>query len=96
MFRSPGSSLDITVIGLPVTERSPASSKILLCHNEYTQTGGEDMVFNEERRLLEAHGHEVVTFTRHNDDIRNISPFSLAGRTVWNHDSYRSLRCLHK
>jgi len=78
-----------------IDRRKPTRpGKILLCHNEYTQTGGEDLVFAEERRLLEAHGHEVVPYTRHNDDIQDIAPISLAARTFWNHETYRALRKL--
>jgi hypothetical protein len=36
--------------------------KILVVHNFYRQPGGEDVVFEAERALLERHGHEVVTF----------------------------------
>ena len=47
--------------------------KILLCHNFYQQPGGEDRVFSEEVKLLEAAGHDVETFTVHNDSIRERS-----------------------
>jgi len=34
--------------------------RILLVYNLYTQPGGEDVVFEAERALLERYGHEVV------------------------------------
>ena len=37
--------------------------RILAVHNAYTQPGGEDVVFDAESALLEAHGHEVVRYT---------------------------------
>jgi glycosyltransferase involved in cell wall biosynthesis len=68
--------------------------KILLCHNYYQQPGGEDQSFAAEARLLEAHGHEVLRFTRHNDSIDEMSRWDIARRTFWNRDTYRQLRRL--
>src|SRR5579863_5972389 len=45
--------------------------KILFVHNFYQQFGGEDSVALSERHLLETHGHEVLFWTRHNDEIKN-------------------------
>ncbi len=44
------------------------SLRILLVHNYYRIRGGEDSVFENEKRLLEAAGHTVIPYTRHNDD----------------------------
>ena len=46
--------------------------KILLVHNYYRSgsPGGEDVVFEQERALLEGAGHEVVSYTRHNDEMQ--------------------------
>lgn len=68
--------------------------KILLCHNHYQQPGGEDQVFADEATLLEAHGHQVVRFTQHNDAIETMSRWQVAGRTLWNRKSYAALRGL--
>jgi glycosyltransferase involved in cell wall biosynthesis len=51
--------------------------KILLVHNYYQQPGGEDVVFTQERRLLEQKGHQVITYTRTNQEAAHTS---LAGR----------------
>ncbi len=68
--------------------------KILMCHNYYQQPGGEDQSYEAEVRLLESRGHEVVRFTRHNDDIREMSRWKVACGTLWNRESYRDLRQL--
>ncbi len=47
--------------------------KILLIHNTYQQPGGEDTVFEQERRLLQEHGHEVLTYQRSNHEIEQLS-----------------------
>jgi len=46
--------------------------KILLVHNFYGSAApsGENHVFELEKNLLVARGHEVATFTRHSDEIR--------------------------
>jgi len=46
--------------------------KILLVHNFYGSTApsGENAVYEAERELLRKHGHDVVEFTRHSDEIR--------------------------
>jgi len=47
--------------------------KILLVHNRYQQPGGEDVVFEQERKLLESAGHQVVTHCRSNDEVNDSS-----------------------
>ncbi len=47
--------------------------KILFIHNFYQQFGGEDSAAKAERELLESCGHEVLAYTRHNDDINKFS-----------------------
>jgi hypothetical protein len=46
--------------------------KVLLVHNFYGSAApsGENQVFEAERTLLRARGHEVAEFTRHSDEIR--------------------------
>jgi glycosyltransferase involved in cell wall biosynthesis len=73
--------------------------KVLLVHNFYRSSApsGEDVVFRNERALLERNGIEVVSYERHNDDI---DERSVAGRiataagTTWSMRSYRELRAL--
>jgi glycosyltransferase involved in cell wall biosynthesis len=68
--------------------------KVLLCHNYYQHAGGEDEVFAAEGALLEAHGHEVVRFTRHNDDIKGMGRVEVARKTLWNRATYDELLSL--
>jgi glycosyltransferase involved in cell wall biosynthesis len=68
--------------------------KFLLCHNFYQQFGGEDQSFLDDVALLRSHGHEVVEFTRHNNDIKRGNRIQVAARTVWNHAVYHELRSL--
>jgi glycosyltransferase involved in cell wall biosynthesis len=68
--------------------------KVLLCHNYYQQRGGEDASFDAEAWLLEAHGHEVVRYTCHNDEVRTLGRIALARRTVWNGSAAREIRAL--
>jgi glycosyltransferase involved in cell wall biosynthesis len=66
--------------------------KILLCHNYYQLPGGEDQVFHDERSLLEDHGHDVITYTKHNDEIVQLSTSRVVRDTFWNRTSYSELR----
>lgn len=44
--------------------------RILMIHNYYQQRGGEDESVDADIALLRGHGHDVVTYTRHNDEIK--------------------------
>lgn len=46
---------------------------ILSVHNSYQQPGGEDVVFAQERSLLERHGHTVNVYERSNTEIQSLS-----------------------
>jgi glycosyltransferase involved in cell wall biosynthesis len=65
--------------------------RILQIHNFYQQPGGEDIVLANEEKLLTRHGHEVVQFLLHNDNIAGMSQISLASKTLWNSDAYRAV-----
>ena len=62
--------------------------RILLVHNFYRVPGGEDTVFNNEKALLEAHGHEVITFTRDNHDMK---PWHLLKDAVYSDKTYNEV-----
>ena len=70
--------------------------KIVMCHNHYEQPGGEDLSFAQEAKLLERHGHDVLRYTRHNDDIRQMGRWQVARKTLWNADTYRELKSLFR
>jgi glycosyltransferase involved in cell wall biosynthesis len=64
--------------------------KIILVHNAYQQAGGEDVVFDQECRLLETRGHRVVTYRRSNQEIDHLSLIDramLAKRMIWATDT---------
>jgi glycosyltransferase involved in cell wall biosynthesis len=69
--------------------------KILLIHNTYQQAGGEDVVFEQERRLLQQHGHEVATYQRSNHELEQLSTFerlALVTRITSAEDSKLAIR----
>ena len=69
--------------------------KILLCHNFYQQSGGEDVAVLALRELLEAKGHQVIFYTEDNREIKKYGVFRKAGfipRTVFSGRTYRRLR----
>ncbi len=68
--------------------------KILMVHNYYQQPGGEDVVFADEGRLLESHGHQVLRFTRHNDAVPAMCNWQLLRTTVWNRPVQQELQSL--
>jgi glycosyltransferase involved in cell wall biosynthesis len=68
--------------------------KILLVHNSYQQPGGEDVVFEQERQLLERKGHRVITYTRSNSELNSLSVFDrflAVGNLVSAGDSKREI-----
>jgi glycosyltransferase involved in cell wall biosynthesis len=66
--------------------------KILVIHDYYQQPGGECQSFTAESSLLESHGHQVMRYTVHNDQIKNMKPFALAAKTIWNRTVALDLR----
>jgi glycosyltransferase involved in cell wall biosynthesis len=61
--------------------------KIILVHCHYLMTGGEDVVFEQERQLLENAGHTVLLFRRSNtavDNYAGIKRLVLIKKAVWN------------
>lgn len=47
--------------------------RVLLVHNHYKIPGGEDTAAENERRLLEEHGHSVFLYTRSNQEMESFS-----------------------
>jgi glycosyltransferase involved in cell wall biosynthesis len=71
--------------------------KILLVHNRYQQRGGEDIVFEQDKKNLERSGNTVVTYERTNHEIENWSIFkraSLIKQIVWSGDTVRDFSSL--
>lgn len=56
--------------------------RILLLHNRYQQSGGEDMVVESERSLLESHGHAVELILADNEGIAGTIGLARAGMSA--------------
>src|SRR5437879_6197021 len=67
--------------------------KILLVHNKYKQPGGEDNVFESERKLLYENGNSVETIVVENSSIRTFVDEYLSGlKAIYNPKSAWDLR----
>jgi glycosyltransferase involved in cell wall biosynthesis len=70
---------------------------ILIIHNTYQQAGGEDVVVEQETRLLEKHGHRVIAYRRSNHELENLSfgdRLGLVGRMISAADSNDAVRSI--
>lgn len=70
--------------------------KILFVHNAYQNFGGEDAVVSAEMALLQAHGHEVELYKRHNDELNQLSRASAAAATIWSRRSVDDITAVFK
>lgn len=76
-----------------------SKEKVLLVHNFYQIRGGEDTVFEQEKNMLIENGHEVIEYTRHNDEIKNmnvIKKLMLPFTTIFSFKTYREVKRLIK
>lgn len=65
--------------------------RILMIHNTYQHRGGEDVSTEQDIDLLRSHGHQVQTYFRSNDEIKQYSPLQKAFlffRPTWSWQSY--------
>ncbi len=65
--------------------------KVLQVHNVQTLRGGADEVIERERRLLEAHGHEVEQYLFRTSDVVE-SRVAAAGMAFWNRRASAEVR----
>jgi glycosyltransferase involved in cell wall biosynthesis len=71
--------------------------KIVLVHNTYQQPGGEDVVVESEKGLLESEGHQVIPYFRSNMELQNASALpriAVVPRMVWSSESRREFVAL--
>jgi glycosyltransferase involved in cell wall biosynthesis len=71
--------------------------KIVLVHNKYREPGGEDVVFENEKRLLERNGHSVISYVRSNMEARDeslLDQVSVARQMVWSSKTRREFAAL--
>lgn len=68
--------------------------RILLVHNFYQIGGGEHVVFENEKNMLQENGHAVFTYTRSNEELKKnkwkllLTPFT----TSWSFQTFRQVR----
>ncbi len=69
--------------------------KIALFHNYYSMPGGEDTIFELEIGALKEKGHNVLTFSVHNDEVfknaSSIKKSQLAWKTAYSNTSYKEV-----
>ncbi len=73
------------------------SMKIVLVHNTYQQPGGEDVVVESEKRLLEGEGHQVIPYFRSNMELQNapaLARIAIVPRLVWSSETRRDFAAL--
>lgn len=68
--------------------------RILLIHNRYQQPGGEDVVFEAERSLLEQMAHVVTTFVEDNAGLNGMSALKVAVDAIWSREACTKIRRL--
>lgn len=69
--------------------------KILIVHNYYQIPGGEDTVVDNEKQLLIKNGHEVILYTRHNNEIKSkklIEKIILPFETMFSLKTYKEIK----
>lgn len=72
---------------------------ILIVHNKYKQKGGEDVVVENETKLLKEMGNNVFTYIRSNEEIDNMGIFRkilLPLTTIFSMKSYKEVYKLIK
>ena len=67
---------------------------VLVAHNSYQMRGGEDAVVDAEVALLRAHGHQVIEYRRHNDELRDMRTLVAAINTLWSRKTSGDLDAL--
>lgn len=78
---------------------SMIKQKVLIVHNYYQVPGGEDTVVENERKLLLDNDHEVILYTRHNDEIKYkgiIGKLLLPLETIFSLKTYREVKKIIK
>jgi glycosyltransferase involved in cell wall biosynthesis len=68
--------------------------RILVVHNRYLNSGGEDTSFAAEVALLRGHGHVVHEYVEDNRRIESLGRVRTAVRTIWSSETYSQVRDL--
>ena len=56
-----------------MTVNNENKKNILIVHNYYQISGGEDTVVANEKKMLEKHGHKVSLYSRSNVELKQMS-----------------------
>jgi len=72
--------------------------KVLLVHNFYQIGGGEHTVFENEKKLLEENGHNVICYTRDNSELKSsiLKKILLPFTTIFSVKTYFEVKKLLK
>lgn len=72
--------------------------KVLMVHNFYQIGGGEHTVFKNEVELLRENGHEVIEYTRSNDELKSskLKLVLLPLTTIWSWKTFWEVRRIIK
>lgn len=68
---------------------------ILIVHNYYQLSGGEDTVVANEKKMLEDNGHKVFLYSRNNNELKKMSIFRkllLPFTTIYNPKTARDIK----
>ncbi|AWI06387.1 glycosyltransferase family 4 protein [Clostridium drakei] len=69
--------------------------RVLIVHNYYQVSGGEDTVVANEKKMLEDNGHEVFMYTRHNEEIKKsgiLEKIKLPFETIYSFKTVREVK----
>lgn len=81
------------------TVNKTKKQNVLMVHNYYQIPGGEDTVVANEKQMLEEHGHKVILYSRHNNELKQMNKFQklfLPITTIFNPRTYREIKQLIK
>lgn len=70
--------------------------KIIVAHNRYHYRGGEDTVVDAEVSLLREHGHEVMLYSRDNNELSNMHAANAALAAIWSHQTEKDIAQLSR
>ena len=71
--------------------------KVLVVHNYLRPPSGENVVFDNEKMLLQNHGNYVISYERDNSEIAAFRPteiIPLLWQSIWSQQSYREIHSL--
>lgn len=80
-----------------MTVNNENKKNILIVHNYYQISGGEDTVVANEKKMLEKHGHKVSLYSRSNVELKQMSKLQkvfLPITTVFNPKTYKEIKNL--